>query len=307
MIRIFFFLVFSFYAAVTFASVNGGEAVEIGGIKQWVTFQGPSQSAPVLLFLHGGPGNSVLAYSGKFTNQLTKHFLVVHWDQRESGKTANLNSSQVPLTVERMEADAVELVRYLRQRFSQNKIYLMGHSWGGFLALAVAARHAELLTACFAISPMVHQVESERLALQWMLAEADRTNAVQAKKELGEVEVPFQNTDQLYFHRKWLNAFRGEKSPSKTFVNIWGKKWFGLFSQASQVNYFSVAPEINCPVYFFLGANDYQTNSKLTESYYQQLICEGKKLYWFADSAHNPHLTETAKFQNTTINILNQN
>lgn len=303
-LAVFFFV---FCAESAFGSINSSEAIDVGGIKQWITLQGPSQQAPVLLFLHGGPGNSVLGYANKFTDQLVKHFLVVHWDQRESGKTAKLNTSNVPLTVERMEADAVDVIRYLSTRFSQSKIYLMGHSWGGFMALRVAAYHPELLTACFTISPMVHQVESERLALDWMLAQASRSGNEQARKELGGIKIPFENTDQLYSHRKWLSEFRGEKFPSKSFVNTWGQKWFSLFNQASQIDFFSGAGDIKCPVYFFLGANDYQTNSKLTESYYQQLNCEGKKLYWFANSSHNPHLTEPAKFQATTISILNQN
>ena len=140
------------------------QAVEIGGIKQWINIKGTNGSNPVLLFLHGGPGNSAMSYAERFTNELQKHFVVVQWDQRESGRTAKLNTSDKPLTVAVMEEDAVDMINYLRTRFSQDKIYLMGHSWGGFLGLTVAANHPELLKAFMAISPMVYQVESERLS-----------------------------------------------------------------------------------------------------------------------------------------------
>ena len=148
------------------SGIHSSEAVEIGGIKQWVSIKGDNPADPVLLFLHGGPGNSAMGYADRFTGELQKHFVVVQWDQRESGKTAQLNGTNQPLSVELMERDAVEMINYLRSRFSQSKIYLMGHSWGGFLGLTVAAHHPELLEAYLAVSPMVYQLESERISLQ---------------------------------------------------------------------------------------------------------------------------------------------
>ena len=144
------------------------EAVTIGGIKQWISIKGADEKKPVLLFLHGGPGNSVMGYDEKFTKKLQKYFLVVQWDQREVERTAKLNPSDKPLTVLLMENDAVELINYLRARFSQSKIYLAGHSWGGFLGLKIASDYPDLLEAYFAICPMVWQEDSERLSLEWL-------------------------------------------------------------------------------------------------------------------------------------------
>src|SRR3954468_11256995 len=74
-------------------AINQKQAVEIGGIQQWISLKGADDQAPVLLYLHGGPGNSVMNYAGKFTSELQKHFVVVHWDQRASGKTATLQTT----------------------------------------------------------------------------------------------------------------------------------------------------------------------------------------------------------------------
>ena len=57
-------------------------SIPIGGIQQWVSMKGADRKNPVLLILHGGPGNSVISYSDKFTSALQKHFVVVNWDQR---------------------------------------------------------------------------------------------------------------------------------------------------------------------------------------------------------------------------------
>jgi pimeloyl-ACP methyl ester carboxylesterase len=242
-----------------------------------------------------------MSYAEKFTDQLQKYFVVVMWDQRESGKTAELNPSDKPLTVDLIENDAIEVIHYLRKRFSQDKVYVMGHSWGGFLAIKVAADHPELLKACLAVSPMVNQLESERLSLQWMIDKAKQGYNQQALKELGSVHVPFDNGEQLYFHRSWLLKLAGRKSPSKSFVETWAAKWLGVFNEGSAINFFTTVPQINCPVYFFVGRKDYQTHFKITEDYYKMLKAPAKALYWFENSAHNLTTSEPDRLQEIII------
>ena len=281
--------------------IDTAEIVKLGGIKQWITIEGKNDRNPVLLFLHGGPGNSVMSYAHKFTGELQKYFVVVNWDQRESGKTAELNPSNKPLSVELVEKDAVEMINYLRTRFSQDKIYVMGHSWGGFLALKIAAEHPELLMACLAVSPMVNQLESERLSLQWMMDKAKDENNQEALKELRAVQIPFGNGEQLYFHRSWLVKMAGRKSPSKSFVETWATKWLHVFNEGSAINFFNTASQINCPVYFFVGRKDLQTHFRITENYYNALKAPAKDLYWFENSGHNLTTSDPARLQEIII------
>ena len=306
MIRFIWLLVFAVQlcAANGYSQINSAQAIKIGGIQQWISIKGTDSSNPVLLFLHGGPGNSAMSYADRFTNQLQSHFVVVQWDQRESGKTAKLNKSDKPLSVSIMEDDAVEIINYLRSRFLKDKIYLMGHSWGGFLGLTVAANHPELLEAYFAISPMVHQMESERLSLEWLKNKAKGDHNQKAWEELALVSIPFQNADQLYYHRSWLARAMGTKLPSKSYVEAWGKIWLTLYNEASQVSFFEIAPEIECPIYFFVGSKDYTTHFKVTEDYYKIVKADKKRLFWFTDSGHNLNLTEPKRLQEIIIKEL---
>ena len=282
--------------------IDTAAAVDIGGIKQWVSIKGTNKGNPVLLFLHGGPGNSAMSYASKFSGELQKHFVVVHWDQRESGKTAELNASDKPLSAALIESDAIEVINYLRRRFSQDKIHVMGHSWGGFLALKIAADHPDLLKACLAVSPMVNQLESERMSLKWMLDKAKQENNQEALKELQEVSIPFANGEQLYFHRSWLLKMAGRKSPAKSFVETWATKWLDVFNEASAINFFVTAPQIECPVYFLVGHKDYQTHFKVTEDYYNLLKAPAKELYWFENSGHNLTASDPGRLQEIVIN-----
>ena len=283
--------------------IHRAEAVRIGGIDQWISIKSTNDTLPVLLFLHGGPGNSVMGFADKFTTKLQDHFVVVQWDQRESGKTAKLNSSDKKPTVSQMESDAVEMVMHLRLRFSKQKIYLVGHSWGGFLALRVAASNPELLMACIAVAPMVNQWESERQTLDWLMTEARASNNQEAIDELSQVKIPFETPDQLYYHRRWLLLSSGKNPFPKNYVRNWGKTWFPLYLEACDINLFETASQIHCPVYFFVGSADRQAASAITAAYFQRVKAEKKDLFWFTKSGHSLNLTEPKKFQEVIISL----
>jgi pimeloyl-ACP methyl ester carboxylesterase len=288
--------------------IHFSAAVSINGINQWIKADGVSDENPMLLFLHGGPGGSVMGYADRFSNELKNHFIVIQWDQRETGKTKLLNHSDIPLTVALFEADVVAVIHYLQEKFHQEKIYLVGHSWGGFLALYVAARNPALIGACVAASPMVYQEESERMTLAKMKQLAADENNSEATRELAAIKIPFENGTQLYYQRKWLYRLINRQKPPFTqhYVEDWSATWLSLFNEASAISFFESAPEIKCPVYFLAGAHDYQTNFNLTKSYFEKVKAEKKELFWFSNSAHGLNLTESKKFQNTIIQIRNQ-
>jgi pimeloyl-ACP methyl ester carboxylesterase len=300
--------VFLFFLSLsTFGQISFQESVKIGGIQQWIQIKGTHSESPILLFLHGGPGNSTMSYARKFTAELQKHFIVVQWDQRECGKTLKLNATNQPLTLALVESDVLEMTNFLSTRFSRQKIYLMGHSWGGFLTLQAAAHHPELFVACLAVSPMVNQLESENLSLAWMKEKAVENNNTVAIKELQKIKIPFQDGEQIYYHRNWLAHFSGGKALSKAYVLSWAAKWLPLFNEASAVNFTLTAPEIRCPIYFFVGRHDYQTHFKLTEGYFKMIKAEKKELFWFTNSGHNLNLTEPKKLQEIVIQLHKNN
>ena len=276
--------------------------LQIGGIRQVISIKGKDTSKPLLLFLHGGPGNSVMHYAQKFTDRLQEHFIVVQWDQREVAKTLALNKSPKPLTVRQFEEDTHTLIDTLLKRFDRKKLYLAGHSWGTHPGFYIAIKYPQLLHAYLAICPMINQLESERTILGLMKEKASRTGNKVAAQELAAVKIPFENGEQLYFHRKWVIEYMGSKSRiTKDKVQEWSLTWLPIFAEASKQNLFEVAPEIKCPVYFFVGRKDFQTNSTITEKYYQSLIAPKKELFWFERSAHSLPTTEPAKLQEIII------
>lgn len=289
-------------ASVRATAIDTVETPMIGGIKQYIKISGSNRENPILLFLHGGPGGSVLSYSDKFTSQLKDHFIVVQWDQRQTGKTFELNSSPTPLSFALFQQDTYELMHFLIEQFHQQKLYLVGHSWGTALGFQMAKQYPELIHAFVAIGAMTNQFESERIALDMLKQKAEAKKNTMALDELSAIHIPFENGEQLFYHRSYLLEMMGSKRGlTKEYVERWAETWLTVFNEASSVNMEEFAPNINCPVYFFAGRKDFQTNSWLTEKYYKKLIAPKKEFFWFERSAHGIPTSEPGLLQKILI------
>jgi pimeloyl-ACP methyl ester carboxylesterase len=305
-LRIFVILIL-FFTKSAFAqtSMDTSMAVNIGGIKQWMNISAKDASKPLLLFLGGGPGESSIDNKDYFTKKLQEHFIVVIWDQRESGKTLQLNASPVSLTVNKYQQDTHELITYLLHRYNRPKLYLVGFSWGTVLGIEMAQQYPNLLYAYIAVSQLVYQQKSEQLLLQRLKEQAARTKNQAALNELSLVKIPFENKDQLYYQRKWLFAFTNnpisETELKRAFAEL-SNSLFKLGVEAGKIDFTKKVQTLQCPVYFFVGRDDYQTNHELTYSYYQQLKAKNKHFYWFEKSAHIVPFTEPELFQQIIIN-----
>src|SRR5204862_2240588 len=118
--------------------IDEAKAVEIGGIRQWITVRGRDRHNPILLVLHGGPAAPDLPNRYLFESHWTDYFPVVEWDQRGAGKTYGLNAPETvapTMHADRRVQDAEELVGYLRRTYGSKKIFALGHSWGTILGL----------------------------------------------------------------------------------------------------------------------------------------------------------------------------
>ncbi len=284
--------------------VDAEDEVAIGGIRQFITIQASDTTHPVLLFLHGGPGGSVMHYASRFSHRLREHFIVVHWDQRETGKTLKRNASPQPLTLELFQNDTREMVQTLLERFHQDKLFLVGHSWGTALGFYMVRHHPGMLHAFVGIGPMIHQLESEEMALARMKELATLNENRQALEELAHVRIPFETGEQLYYHRKWLQVYAGNtRGLSRRYVERWADTWLDVFNQASRDNLLESLPVVKCPVYLLVGKRDYQTNARLAEKYYNALTAPRKGLYWF-DAGHAIPAADPKHLQDVLIGTI---
>ncbi|WP_431612108.1 alpha/beta fold hydrolase [Chryseobacterium sp. 'Rf worker isolate 10'] len=279
---------------------------EIGGIKQAIDIKTDDSNKPVLLFLSGGPGSSMRKNADSFTNILKNTFTIVQWDQRDAGKTLELNPSPVTPSVELMGKDTYQVINFLRKELKQEKIYLLGSSWGNALGFYIVRNHPELLNAYFAVNPVVSQLESEKELLN-ILKDHFKEDPV-ASKELASVHIPFKVDEDLFYLRKWLFYKDGKKYVTgddfrKGFLQ-WSKTWSPAWNEVMNIDLPKTLKKVDCPIYFFVGKNDIQTSTRITTEYFKKVKAPKKGLFLFENSGHQIHKDEAEKFQITIIQAL---
>jgi pimeloyl-ACP methyl ester carboxylesterase len=129
------------------AVIDQTSFVSIGGIDQWISIKGEDRRNPVLLVVHGGPGESQWPQADKYV-PWEKAFTVVLWDQRGAGHTYGRYGAKTPdFSLERIAKDGVELTEYLCRTLGKKKIIVLGHSWGSTIAISMVKLRPELFAA----------------------------------------------------------------------------------------------------------------------------------------------------------------
>lgn len=171
-------------AAASGRSINELGFVPIGGIEQWVGIQGLDDRNPIILFLHGGPGEAQSPFLKEFASW-ERAFTVVNWDQRGSGRTYGKNGPATPdMTVARMAEDAVEVAEYALEQLKEAKLVLVGHSWGALLGFSAVQRRPDLFYAFVGTGQPVNWTLSLEDRERWARGQAEAQGDAATIKEL---------------------------------------------------------------------------------------------------------------------------
>jgi pimeloyl-ACP methyl ester carboxylesterase len=119
----------------------------VGDMEQWVTIRGDDASKPLLLLVHGGPGDVQSPFVSTYA-AYERDFVLVQWDQRGAGRTFQRYGKDTPgLSLERVVADGIELAEQLHKQFPGNRLILLGHSWGSIVATGMVQKRPDLFSA----------------------------------------------------------------------------------------------------------------------------------------------------------------
>lgn len=283
------------YAITSPNGMDEGKYVEIGGVPQWITIRGEDRDNPVLLFLHGGPGDATNPWGYAGFRSWLKDFTVVQWDQRGAGRTLGRNGKTLAstITIERMTQDGIELTEYLRESLGQDRIVLVGHSWGSILGVFMAKARPDLFYAFVGTGQVADPAQGYSVAYRELLRKAEAQGDERAIEELREVGPPPYADGRGYgVQRKWSNLFEGADrflsstlalaitAPGYTLRDV--LDWFEgqgvsaerLVPESSALEASVLGGEFALPVFVIQGAEDFTTPTSLAEA--------------FVDSIHAP-------------------
>lgn len=255
-------------------SINEKVFIESNGTKLYAEIRGKNKTKPVILFLHGGPGDVILGllpfqvYVGK---GLEEEFVVAYIHQR-----GLVNSPAVPdstQTIENHISDVRNVVHFLTEKLNKEKITLIGHSWGGLLGSLYLMGEDPKIDKFIAIaSPFnfeKNNLESFNYTMKW----AESEQNAEAIKELFELaNPPIDTFNKLLIKSKWASLAFGGIAKNLSMKRVIDETEFKEFKKEWQLRTMSVAKtmldslnaikiedninKINVPILFIAGKND---------------------------------------------------
>ncbi|HEX5746113.1 MAG TPA: alpha/beta hydrolase [Archangium sp.] len=294
------------------------EQVRLGGVEQWLLIRGRSLHNPLLLYLSGGPGASEMAWVRHFNAPLEEHFLVVQWDQRGAARSYSARKDPEGLTVDQFVSDASELLELLTTRFSQRKVFIVGHSWGSILGVLLAQRRPERVHAYVGTGQQVNFLENDTVSHLRAYELAMRYGDYRALARLARIGPPPYTGRDMAQRYLTLYSLAGRHAGRRGLMpelfssvltapeySLRDKVRFFLgmretfprvYPQLAGLDLEAQVPRLEVPVWFLLGREDHVTPSELAVRYFDKLEAPRKTLLWFEHSGHSPPFEEPGRF-----------
>ncbi len=305
-------------------SIATMEQVTLNGSQQWITVRGKNVHNPILLYLGiGGPGAGGLPNNAMSLAALEEHFVVVNWDQPGTGKSYNTVPIST-LTPQRFVDDAHALVQMLRTRFHQQKVYVLGDSWGTIPGIWLVQKYPNLFYAFVGRGQMVNTTENDIMGYEFAMKYATDhgdTRTVETLRRNGPPPYVGDGMALKYLaYLDILNSYMGspgyalslplaaEVTPEYGLVDKFNflrglyEEFTAVYPQLRDLDFTKQAASLQVPVYFFVGRKDVNAMAVLVERYYNVLRAPHKELIWFEHSGHGTSEADAQQFIDVMVN-----
>lgn len=261
------------------------------GYKTYYEIHGQKSDKPAIILLHGGPGStceklrSLLSSADKLGRQL------IIYDQLGCGKS----SLDLPRYLYSTDTYVEELANLI-SALDINSYYLLGHSWGGMLALLFTLKEERrglrgLILSSTLSSTSLWAKEANRLITYLSIEDQRAIQEAIKKDDYTSLEYLLalyhyykryvsSNIKESDFMAKQLEA---SKHPNLPYELLWGKN---EFTPTGTLKDYEVTPrlaEIKVPTLLLSGTDD-ESTPLINKVMYDNLICFKK---WHLFSSYN--------------------
>ncbi|HET7499677.1 MAG TPA: alpha/beta fold hydrolase [Kofleriaceae bacterium] len=285
-------------ALATAAPPEKGQTIQAPGASLYVEVLGTTAGVP-LIVVNGGPGfdhtyeHAAVPGTTSAWETLAKNRRVVFYDQRGNGRSGALKPGQ-SCTL----ADQIDDLEAVRAHLGIDKIDLLGHSWGGFLVMAYAARHPEHIRHLIMVDSAAPKWTDTVFLFKDIFPEGqERSDSFAFADALGDAAAA-QAGIREYFH--WLfyapekrDAFVAQVNPT-----VYNKAVNEALDH--DVQRFDLNPEIRkyrFPALVITGR--YDINVAPSVAYKMHKAIPGSKFVVFEKSGHLPFFEEPEPFVRT--------
>lgn len=293
------------------------ENIKLKGVELFFSISQNQKNKPIILYLHGGPGDACIPLTKKFNSDLEESFIFVNLEQRGCGLSYYQFSKEENLTIQVMLDDIHQFVLYLLERLKQDKLILMGHSWGTVLGLLFIKKYPELVSQYIGIGQVVNMKKNMQYQKDFLKETMRHTNAIDRLDFTNDpISSSLSLTKKIVSYGGSVMGSRNYRSLIVPFIfskdytvknlvhRLQGANQSILFfwEELLAIN-FENDLTFKVPIIFCEGRHDHHVSSELV-SEYSKMITSKTQIIWFEQSAHFPQWEEAAKFNQVIQSII---
>ncbi|EOO22950.1 proline-specific peptidase [Bacillus cereus HuA3-9] len=291
--------------------------MNIRGKKLYVETHGSPKNKSVL-FLHGGPGESCYDFSFHQAKRLKDSLYVIMIDQRGVCRSEGITEEE-PFGLN----DLVEDCEELRKVLQIEKWSVIGHSFGGYLALLYASMYPNSIEKIIFEGPTFDFALTSRALLQKTGTLLKKYGKELATEECFAYLSNNASSEELLEAYIRVSAELEEKrmeiynyKEDETDDSLYSDEVWEVFSNRSKIHFDRLKSEGAChtsllskikdiqnPMLLIVGKHDIVTCEKQIETFNKD--AQNGKHIIFEESGHTPHYEEADRFAETVIHFLN--
>jgi pimeloyl-ACP methyl ester carboxylesterase len=287
--------------------------VPIGGIDQWITIKGDDRNNPVVLILHGGPGDAWSPFADAMFAGWEKDFTMVQWDQRGAGRTYTKNGPSIEPTmaIARMVGDGIEVAEFLTKYLGKKKIIIVGGSWGSILGIYMVHDRPDLFMAYVGMAQMVNWRKNVSASYARVLEMAHSAGDQQAIAALTSIGPPpwgklskwpvFHKVERAY-QAKIATAPPAPETLSPEYASPQEQAQYDAADDFSFTHFVGAAmsgpltdvdlpalgTDFAIPIYMIQGEDDSTAVPELAKSYFDSIKAPRKQFDLVPGTGHEP-------------------
>lgn len=282
------------------------------GINHWYKIEGCDHDTIPILIIHGGPGGNQYILERTLGPRLAEQFTVIYYEQRGSGRSnspKNPADYSIPILVEDLEG--------LRKELQIEKMYLLGTSFGSWIAMEYALIYSSRVEKLILQGPVdgnwqrlsINQIwglyhsasEKQRKEISKVIAENE---SIEEKKEKLWSIVDEETIARLSIHNHSLipEAIKIMRESSKYGFN---EDFHNAITKAS-ITYPTLMDKvksINIPTKIIVGLYDRNTGIEISRDIAERIPNSTMAILY--NSAHYPESEELEKYAKEIIDFIN--
>lgn len=291
--------------------------MDINGAPNGFFINSKDINNPVLLFVSSGPGTDDYVFTDKYIDMhIEDEFTVVYWDYRYMGIAYDKDIDVDSINIDNLLDDTYAVTEYLKERFSKEKIYIMGFSGGTKIALMEVQRHPENYYAYIGMAQCVTDSEENDTLMYSFMKEVfekrgDNKNLEKLEDAVVHLDGGNIKCKDWYVYVNLLHEAGGGTIYNKTEFEgiVWPIITCGCYTLKEKINYITAMKtyrrtplyeqlddfdyrksitQIGIPVFFISGEYDYNCPWELVQEYCDVIDAPQKGFYKITGAAHSP-------------------